>query len=366
MTTASYSTLLAVLLAFTISGCGTSDATTDAAPAVPPVSVAVVAATSGAVTDPVIATGTFGPRDEIPLSFKIGGVIAHVAVDQGTAIRKGQVLAALDLREIDAAVDKARVAVDKSTRDAARLQRLAADSIATLAQLQDANSALDAARADYQTARINREYATIVAPESGIVLQRPATAGTTIGAGVPVVTIGGHRRGQVLRAGISDRDALRLHVGDSARVQFDAVPDSTFTGVVSLIGHAADARTGTYTVEVQVRHANALPAGLVGRVEIAARARGTSTLVPVDALVEADADSATVYTVSSTTIGRDHAPTAEAHHVRITQIAGDRVAVTGIEPGARVITRGAAYLHHGSTVRIVPSTVTALRRERTP
>jgi len=333
----------------------------EAAPVSVSVPVSVTSATTGRVAQAVVATGTYGPRDEIPLSFKIGGVIARVHVDEGAPVRAGQVLAVLDLREIDAVVDKARAGVDKAERDAARLARLAADSVATRVQLQDATSALDAARADLESAHVNREYATIIAPERGIVLQRMATPGATIGAGTPVLILGGSTRGRVLRAGLPDRDALRVRVGDSATVRFAAVPDATYQGVVSLLGQAADPRTGTFTVEVQLRDAAPMPAGLVGRVEITTRAPVTATLIPVDALIEADADSALVYTMTSA------APhTAEAHRVHILQVAGGLAAVTGVEPGARVITRGAAYVRPGAPVRLAPLAATVMATERRP
>ncbi len=348
---------------------GAADSARGAASTSDAVPITVADISADVITQQVSATGTFASRDEIPLSFKIGGVIARVLVDQGTAVRSGQLLAALDLREIDALVDKARIGVEKAERDAARVARLVVDSVATLAQSQDANSAVDAARADLATARVNREYATIVAPQAGIVEQRIATAGTTIGAGMPVFMLGGSARGRVLRAGVPDRDALRLRVGDVATVTFDAVRGVTYPAIVTLLGRSADARTGTYTVEVQLRDARrsasatkkdgkaptiaSLPSGLVGRVAITTREKTTGALIPIDALVEADADSATVYTVSP------NAPyTAEAHRVRITQIVGDHAAVLGLENTARVITRGAPYLTAGTRVRIVTQPTT--------
>jgi multidrug efflux system membrane fusion protein len=342
----------------TTDSTGGATSNTDAVP------VTIAEVSVDAIAQQVAATGTFAPRDEIPLSFKIGGVVARVLVDQGTAVRQGQLLAALDLREIDAMVDKARIGVEKAERDAARVARLVVDSVATLAQSQDATSALEAARADLATARVNREYATIVAPQAGIIEQRISTAGATIGAGMPVFMLGGSARGRVLRAGVPDRDALRLRVGDAATVTFDAVRGVTYPAAVTLLGKSADARTGTYTVEVQLRDTRgiatsrtndgsaptiaSLPSGLVGRVTITTRATTTGALIPVDALIEADADSAIVYTVSAT------APyIAEAHRVRITQVVGDKAAVLGLETTARVITRGAPYLTAGTRVRIV-------------
>ena len=249
---------------------------------------------------------------------------------------------------------KAQVAADKAQRDQARVQRLAADSVATLAQAQDAQSALDAARADLSSARMNREYAIITAPEAGTVLQRLITTGTTVGPGTPVFLLGGSRRGRVLRAGLPDRDALRVRVGDNATVHFNALPDRQFSGKVVLVGRSADPRTGTYPVEVAVLQAEALPSGLVGQLTVAVRGVQLSSLLPVDALLEADRDSATVYTVAS-----DSAPgaslTAHPQRVQVTRLDGDRAAISGLPANARVITRGAAYVTPGAPVRVITS-----------
>lgn len=327
----------------------------------PLVSVSATNVASDTVAQPVVATGTFGPRDEIPLAFKIGGVIARVMVDAGQPVRKGQLLATLDLREIDALLDKAKVGVEKAERDQARIRRLAADSVATLAQLQDATSALDAARADAATARVNREYASIVAPEDGVILLKTGTAGSNIAAGTTVMVLGGGARGRVMRFGLPDRDALRVKVGDAATVRFTAVGDREYRGRVSLLGQSADARTGTYSIEVALTDAGALPAGLVGRVEIAVRGNTRASMIPVDALLEADADSATVYTLSN-----DREPIATAHRVRIAQLVGDRAAVTGLPDDARVVTRGAPYVQPGTRVRVIPSATTVSLAEPKP
>jgi RND family efflux transporter MFP subunit len=311
-----------------------------------PVTLADVGTTSS--TGTVTATGTFASRDEIPLAFKIGGIVTRVLVDEGAAVQRGQLLAELDLREIEAAVRKAQVALDKAQRDHARLQRLALDSVATLAQLQDAQSALDAARADQATARVNREYAVITAPEAGVVLQRSITPGSQVAPGSPALVLGGSRRGRVLRAGLPDRDALRVRAGDAATVHFDAVGERRYRGTVVLIGRSADPRTGTYAVEIRLDDADALPSGLVGTASIAIRALQVGVSVPVDALLDADGDSATVYVASA---GAE--PVAQAHRVRIRRLDGDQASVDGVPPDARLVTQGAAYVTPGARLRVV-------------
>lgn len=341
-------TALAAILSLTVVACSKPAPIAEAAPATP---VSLISVTHDSIVQPVVATGTFGPRDEVPLAFKIGGVVARVLVDEGATVKRGQVLAVLDLREIDALVAKARVGAEKGARDQARMERLHADSVATLSQLQDATSAADAAKSDLASALVNREYATIVAPSSGVILRRLVTAGTTTSAGTTVLTLASNERGRVLRAGLPDRDALRMRQGDKASVQFEAIPGKTFRGRVTLLGRAADPRTGTYVAEISLDDADRLPAGLVGRVTLSPQAAAIATLLPIDALVEADADSAVIYTAST-----DKTPIAERRPVRILFVNGDRVAVqtdAGETALSRVVVRGAQYLTDSAPVKIV-------------
>ncbi|MGH7545659.1 MAG: efflux RND transporter periplasmic adaptor subunit, partial [Gemmatimonadota bacterium] len=142
------------------------------------------------VSPPIVATGTLGPKEEIALSFKVGGVIERIAVDAGETVRAGATLAALDLREIGAAVARAQSAAEKAERDLARAGRLYADSVVTLAQLQDAETAAEVARADLEAARFNRRYAVITAPAAGVILRRSAEPGETVAPGATVLVLG--------------------------------------------------------------------------------------------------------------------------------------------------------------------------------
>lgn len=301
------------------------------------------------VTRPVTATGTLGPKEEVPLSFKVGGVIAQLRVDEGQSVRAGDTLALLDLSEIDAAVVRARSAAEKAERDLTRAKRLYADSVATLEQAQNAETGRDVARAELETATFNRRYAIIVAPASGVILKRSAEPGELVQPGMAIVTLGSHARGVVVRAGLADRDVVRVRVGDRAEVRFDAFPDRAFQGTVTELAGAADPMTGTYEVEVTLPAAARLASGLVGQVEIRPAATQKVALIPIESLLEADGSHATVFAVSAD--GRR----AVRRAVTIAFVAGDRVAVTsGLEGVTTVVTDGAAYLDDGATVRIRP------------
>jgi len=334
------------LLPAALAGCRSGGA--EAPPADAPRAVRVAAVTHERLAPPVIATGTLGPKEEVGLSFKVGGIVGRVLVDEGATVRAGDTLAALDLAEIDAGVTQARSAAEKAERDLARAQRLYADSVTTLEQVQNAQTGHDVASAALESAIFNRRFAIVVAPAAGVILRRSVEPGELVGPLAPVLTLGSASRGTVVRAGLADRDIVRVRRGDPARVTFDALGGRVLEGTVTEIAAAADPLTGTYRVEVAVPAAG-LASGLVGRMEIRPAARAEVALVPVDALLEADGVRATVMALSAD--GRR----AERRVVRIAFLAGDRVAVAdGLAGVTRVITDGAAWLDDAEIVRVLP------------
>lgn len=326
---------------------GVAQEAVDAAPDPVPVRTATVAYET--ISRPIVGTGTFGPKEEVGLSFKIGGVVAHVLVDEGVTVRAGQTLAALELVEIDAALTRASSGAAKAERDLERLERLYTDSVVTLAQLEDARTAADVARADAQAAEFNRRYAVITAPADGVMLSRSVEPGEMVSPGIPVLVLGSQERGSVLRVGLADRDVVRVRLGAAATATFDALPGRQLAGRVTEIGASAQPLTGTYAVEVALDDARGLPAGLVGRVTIVTAGGAETAVVPVEAVLEADGESAVVFTLS------EDGGRAERRRVTVAFLDADRIAVTqGLEGVQRIVTDGAAWLQDGAAVRVVP------------
>src|SRR3989454_8195410 len=145
---------------------------TAAPPASDAVAVRIAPVSVDRLAPPVTATGTLGPKEEVTLSFKVGGVVSRIFVDEGRVVQAGDTLAELDLSEIDAAVVRARSAAEKAERDLTRARRLYADSVATLEQAQNAQTGRDVTHAELETTLFNRRYAVIVAPASGLILRR--------------------------------------------------------------------------------------------------------------------------------------------------------------------------------------------------
>jgi len=333
-----------------LAGCGDGPAApeTSAERAAP---VRTAPAEQAAVGAGVRAVGILGPRDELRLSFKVGGVVERVSVDVGDRVRAGQVLAVLKRAEVDAAVAQAAEAVEKSRRDLERARQLRADEVATQEQVEDLTTAYNVARSNLEAAEFNARFASIVAPADGVVLQRLAKASELVQGGQPVLVIGATSEGWVVRTALADRDAVRVNLGDEATVAFDAFPGRRFAGRVTRIGSSADPYTGTFEVEIEVVPDGARFArGLVAKVELAlGEGNGSQTVVPITALVEANGPAAIVYVLDA------GAGVARRRSVTVGPITGEQVVViAGLDPGEHVVTDGAAWLTDGRPVRVLP------------
>ena len=343
-----YLSLAAVLpLGALFVACAVGDAAPR--PPAPDFPVEVSAVEERLASAPVFGTGVLAAKEEVTLAFKIGGVVARATVESGQHVAEGEVLAELSLTEIGAEVDKARQGRDKAARDLARMQSLYRDSVATLEQLQNAATGLDVAASNLRIAEFNRQYAVIRAPFAGTVLRRTVEAHQLVGPGQPVVTMRHDASGLVLRVGLSDREAVRVVPGDRAVVRFDAYPGEPFAARVLRVAVVATPGSGTYEAELSVSPgARTISSGLIGAAEIAVRAAGRVAFLPVGALLEAEADSATVFVLSL------DGTRAEHRRVRVAFLDGARVALaSGVKAGERVVVEGATRLVDGSRVRVV-------------
>ena len=306
----------------------------------------------------ITLTGTLGAKEEIPLGFKIGGVVASVAVDEGDRVREGQLLAALSLTEIEASVSAAREGRDKARRDLARVEALQKDSVTTLAQLEDARTGLQVAEAQLRAAEFNKQYAEVRAPANGVILRRQVEAGQLVAPGTPVFVVRVERGGLVLRAGAADREAVRIAEGMRAAVTFDAYPGDTFNGRVGRVGVAASPMTGTYEIEISVDPANrALVSGLIGRAQLTPSAKSAVVTVPTESLIEVDGRWASIFVLNA------DSTRATRRRVRVLWLdAGVAALGGGVDTTSRVITAGATRLSDSTRVRVVTSDAA----ERTP
>jgi RND family efflux transporter MFP subunit len=297
---------------------------------------------------PVLSTGVLISSEEVKLSFKMGGIVAKIRVKEGDRVKKGDILAALNLSEINAQVNLASVGHDKALRDYTRAKNLYTDSVATLEQMQNASSALNAAKSTLDIARFNLAHSEIIAPENGVILKQFVNANELISSGYPVFLFGSSEKNWKVKTGLSDRDIVRINAGDSAIVTLDAWQGIRFPAIVDQVGEMANPLTGTYEIEMTLNKTSyRLATGFIAGVEIFPSKKETFITIPVGAIVEADGESGYIFFVSDSM-------SAQKIKIEIVTIRGSKAAIKGNLNGIReIVSEGAAYLRDGIEVKIV-------------
>lgn len=292
---------------------------------------------------PLFIPGKLSTAAEIKLAFKTGGIIRQLKAPEGANIRKGTFIAALDTIELSAWRNKANTAVEKATRDLSRAEQLYKDNVATLEQLQNARSALAAAKSDLSITTFNLSQAVLTAPSNGKILKRLSEKGEVIGPGIPLVLFASTDGKWLIKASIPDRDLPLITIGDSATVTFDAIPLETFSANLSRIAGAAHPVTGTFEIDLSISgRDNRFRPGLIADVRLFPSNQRRYSFIPAVALVNGIGSCGTVYTVNSN-------DSIIPLRVEVERIFGDLIAVSeGLEGVTSIITAGAPYVFYAA------------------
>jgi len=296
----------------------------------------------------VFASGQFTTDDAATLSFKTGGVISEITVKEGDAVSAGQVLARLNLTEINALVQQAEIGLEKAERDFNRVKRLFADSVATLEQFQNAKTGLDIARETLATAKFNLQYSVIKAPKSGYVLRKYANVGEVAGPGTPILETNGASAGNwKLRVFVSDYDWARIALSDKVLISTDASPKNKIAATVTRKSESADRASGSFFIEIAIPNAvTGIADGMFAKAEIIPSIQQRGFEVPYTAILDGNADSGFVFT---TTDGK----TVVKKRILVSEIQSNKAIITAqLNANEQLIVTGSPYLTNGSAITV--------------
>ena len=296
---------------------------------------------------PVRGSGRLSVKSEQKLGFRTGGIIRQIDVQNGQAVKEGQLIAALNLSEINAQVNIAKEAYEKANRDFIRAENLYKDSVATLELYQDARTALDIAKSSLEVARFNLKHSKIEAPSDGRILKILMEENEMTSPGYPVVLFGSTRENWVVRTNVSDKDMISIQIGDSAKITLDPYPGLIFPGIVSEIAGMADPYTGTYEVEIILLHTfrRQMSTGLIARIIIIPDKTVRLLKVPTDAVFNSSENVGYVYQIADSSAIRKK--------VKIRHISDEFLYVTGdLQPGGMVVTEGINYIDEKTKIEL--------------
>lgn len=313
-----------------------------------PVKIAAVSALG--LPQKISATGLISTENEAKYSFKIGGVISRVFVEEGQFFRKGQLLATLNSTEIAAGLMQAGLSAGKAQRDYERAVNLYKDSVYTLEQLQNTRTALDIAHKAKEAVAFNDRYSKIYAASDGFVSQKMASEGEVVGPGTPVLAINETQQNNnyLLKVGVTDREWAAINPGQTATVTLDGYADKKFDAFVFRKSQAADPALGSFQVELKLKLNGIKPAvGMFGKAEISTNQDENVKVIPYSSLVEADGDKAFVFTP-------DGPGKVRKIPVTISKFDNQQVYLrAGLEDVKEIVISNSAYLNEKSTVKII-------------
>lgn len=300
------------------------------------------------LTDQINASGVLVSKSELKLAFKTGGMIKRMYVSEGQSVAAGQLLAELDMSEIDAQVNQTKIGLQKAKRDFERVKKLYDDQAATQTNLQDATSGLELATETAAAAEFNRKLSKIFAPASGRILRKIAEQGELIVPFSPAIILGTGANAYILNVGLADKEIVKLKIGDKAAVQLDAYPNENFTAKVTQMAQTINPATGTFEVELEMLPTNKkLISGFVAKVNLQPSTSNNSLVLPITAVVEADAQNAFVYVFDSGSSKVSKKP------VKIGKIYEDTVElISGLNSGDKIVTRGSGFVTDGEKVKL--------------
>lgn len=279
------------------------------------------AVTRGPLVVKVSATGNLQPTNQVDVGSELSGIVDKVFVDDNDRVRKGQVLAVLDLSKLNDAVARSRanlVAANAAVRQAEATAVEAAASYRRLQQVAElsggkvpsrseldigeaaakraeaavasARASVTQARAALQSDETNLLKAHIRSPINGVVLARKVEPGQTVAASfqAPVLfTLAEDLARMELQVDVDEADVGQVKVGQKAVFTVDAWPGRAFAAVITRVGYGAQAKEGvvSYLTVLKVDNDDlSLRPGMTGSAEITTLTRDSALLVPNAAL----------------------------------------------------------------------------------
>jgi HlyD family secretion protein len=287
-------------------------------------------ATLGTLVVRVSATGNLQPTNQVDVGSELSGIINQVFVDDNDRVKKGQVLARLDLSRLQDAVAKSRASLASADAQVLLAQATVAEARATLTRFKEvaklsggkvpSQSEIDVAEANLKRARANEasahasvaqaqatlqsdetnlSKADIHSPIDGVVLTRTVEPGQTVAASfqAPVLfTLAEDLSKMELHVDVDEADVGQVEAGQKATFTVDAWPGREYTAVITRVGYGAKEEEGviSYLTVLDVGNDDlSLRPGMTGTAEITTLKRENVLLVPNAALRFTPATTAT-------------------------------------------------------------------------
>lgn len=285
--------------------------------------------------------GTVRAKLRATLEAKVSGRIAQLNVALGDAVQKGQLIAVLEVAEMQAKLAQAEAMLSQAKTEHERMVNLLEKGAVTQQSYDDAATRYEVARASVREVRSVLDYARVTAPFAGVVTHKLAEVGDLATPGRPLVELADPA---ALRFEAAVPETLSRFVGVGAAVEVAvAALGEPVQASVAEVAPSIDPNSRTLLIKLDLPPNDQLRAGQFGRA-LVPTGRSEVLQLPAQAVVQRGQLQLVFVVVDGT---------ARMRLVKTGKHVGDRVeVVAGVEPGEEVVVAGAAELVDGQAVQV--------------
>ena len=310
-----------------------------------PIAVEVFQVKPTTVQEELQAVGSLQSNESVILRPEVSGRISAIGFKDGQAVKKGQMLIALDNALNEAEVAQMKAEYDLALANLKRSEDLASRKFISSSAQDTAASNAQVAEAKLKLAQARSSKMRIVAPFDGVVGIRGVSLGDYVKDGTDLVNVEDVR---ILKVDfrLPERNLTQIKVGQGIEVVADALPGERFSGLIDAINPRIDANGRSLEIRARLDNTGGkLRPGMFVRVRVIVGERANALLVPEEAIVPQGAEFF-VYKVVE----------GQARRIPV-KIGVRREAlveiVEGLKSGDQVVTAGMRLSRDGQPVRVL-------------
>ena len=305
----------------------------------------------------VVANGTVYAWQEIVVGPEVGGYrVAAVNVEVGDRVRKGQELVQLsedllasDVTSKRANLEQAQASLENAESAYRRATSLSGSGVLSQSDVDKlraeqlaAKARVEVSKAELQASDLRLRHTRVTAPDDGIISARSVNVGQVAQVGTEMLRL--LRKGRVeWRAEIPEARIREIRVGQS--VKLTTADGAQLDGKVRAIAPTIESTTRAGLVYVDIPSTGAARPGMFARGEILL-GQSAASMAPLSSVVTQDGYTYVFVVNEQQLVVRRRVETGAIHGKQI-EIVG------GVEPGERIVDKGAGFLKDGDRVRVV-------------
>lgn len=306
--------------------------------------VYVTAVKAGRVYDSVEALGTAHATESVDITANVTDLLREIRFSDGQTVKKGDVIAVLEQRELSAQLAAARARMEQEKRELARLEGLVRDKAVSRQNYDQRMTSLEITQREVEEIEARIAYRTIVAPFDGTLGVRRISAGALVQPGDVITTLDDISSIK-LDFNVPSTFLQTLAPGVPVEAEVDALSGRIFRGKIESVSPRIDPVTRSVLVRAVLPNEDGrLRPGLLMRVRLIKRER-EGLIIPEESILQRQQSHFVLVVTPDDTV--------EERMITIgARLPGRAEVMRGLEAGERIIVRGVNRVRSGEKVTV--------------